>query len=257
MNEWVERSIGIANSPNYLDRVGEIYPVTLEAKRQLPTGVRREIVDAYEARDGLALIRALIKLPKFPIKDPYVAFLRKKLDFLTLNPDTVGRIAQRLFDMSLGELMKSCEEPKEFNRQIGPLFRRWLRTVGYPFLLEQAFERYEGIAFLEGTNGDLKRYANVKLGCNLDRGLDFVVKVGDKHIIGEGKFLTDHGGHQDRQLDRVLELIKGREGKAVRVGVLDGVVWIKRNSGMFKTVCQLEETVLSGLLLKEFLDSLR
>lgn len=154
--------------------------------------------------------------------------------------------------------MASCEEPKEFNRQIGPLFRKWLRTLGYPFLPEQEFqEYYKGIAFLEGTNGDLKNYANRKLNCNLDRGIDFLIKVGNKHIIGEGKFLTDYGGHQDRQFERALQLIKQKQGKAVRVAVLDDVVWIKRNTAMFRTVSELKEVALSGLLLKEFLETLR
>ncbi|MDF2954919.1 MAG: hypothetical protein OD815_000535 [Candidatus Alkanophagales archaeon MCA70_species_2] len=31
-------------------------------------------------------------------------------------------------------MIESIEEPKEFNRQIGTLFKRWLRTLEYPFL---------------------------------------------------------------------------------------------------------------------------
>jgi hypothetical protein len=257
MNKWVARSIEIANGPAYLDMLSEIYPVTSEAKRELPPGIRGKIIDAYEAKNGSALVEALLKLPKFPIKDPYVAFLRQKADFLAYNPQTIDRIAQRLFSMSFGELMASCEEPKEFNRQIGPLFRRWLRRLPYPFLPENEFDRYEGIAFLEGSNGQLSFYANTKLGCDLDRGLDFVVKVGNKCLVGEGKFITAYGGHQDRQFDRVLQLVRGQKGKAIRIAVLDGVVWMKSKASMFRIVSQLEETALSGLLLNEFLESLR
>ena len=253
----MQESIDIANNSNYLDRLSAIYPVTFEARRQLPLRIRQGIIDAYEKQEGYALTQALLQLPKFPVKDPYVAFLRKRANFLSHNPETVGRIAKRLFHMSFSELMASCEEPKEFNRQIGPLFRKWLHTLGYPFLREQDLEQYQDIAFLEGSDGQLRNYANSKLGCNLERGLDFIAKVGNTWAIGEGKFLTDYGGHQDRQFERALQLVKSKEGRAIRIAVLDGVVWIKSKTKMFKTVCQLEEVALSGLLLRKFLKSLR
>ena len=110
MNKWIQKSIEIANAPGYLDRLSEVYPVTREAKRVLPSEIKAQLKDAYDERDGVGLVRALLKLDKFPIKDPYVAFLRRGDIFLAYNPDVVGRLAETLFSMSFDELISGCEE---------------------------------------------------------------------------------------------------------------------------------------------------
>ena len=148
MNKWVQKSIELANSPGYLDRLSEVYPVTREAKRVLSSEIKAQLKDAYDERDGARLVRALLELDKFPIKDPYVAFLRRRDIFLTYNPNVIDRLAQTLFSMNFDELISGCEEPKEFNRQIGTLFRNWLPKLGYPFLSEDEFDKYEGTTFL-------------------------------------------------------------------------------------------------------------
>lgn len=258
MNEWVRKSVKIANSKGYLDRLSEVYPVRLEVEREISSEIKSQIKRAYDRKAKLNLIRALLKLEKFPIKDPYVAFLRRRKGlFLTQNPKAVSRIAKTLLSMSFEELIEGCEEPKEFNRQIGTLFRKWLPKLGHPFIPQEDFERYNGIAFLEGSDEALMNYANETLGCNLDKGPDFLVKVGNRHIIGEAKFLTDYGGHQNAQFEDALRLIRSREGRVIRVGVLDGVVWIESNTKMFRTICKVDGVALSALLLREFLESLK
>jgi len=247
----------MANSPGYLDRLSKVYPVTREAKRVLSSEIRTQLKDAYDERDGARLVRALLELDKFPIKDPYVAFLRRKDSFLTYNPNVVDRLAQTLFSMSFDELISGCEEPKEFNRQIGMLFRNWLPKLGYPFLSEGEFDKYGDIVFLSGSNGEKTHYANGELGCNLSKGLDLLAKAGGNYIIGEAKFLTDSGGHQNAQFEDALRLVRGKDGRAIRIAVLDGVVWIRSGTKMFKTVSELEEDIMSALLLKDFLESLR
>jgi hypothetical protein len=153
-NEWVERSIKLANSENYLDRLHEVYPVTIGVKRAVPDEIKRQIQQAYNQKNGLELLKTLLKLDKFPIKDPYVAFLRKKNVFLELNPMTVNRIAHTLFSMSYDEIIEGCEEPKEFNRQIGTLFRNWLPKLGYPMSPKETFIRDEGIVIFSGSDSE-------------------------------------------------------------------------------------------------------
>ncbi|WP_456486479.1 hypothetical protein [Candidatus Alkanophaga liquidiphilum] len=75
--------------------------------------------------------------------------------------------------------------------------------------------------------------------------------------MGEAKFLTDYGGHQNAQFEDALRLLRGSDGNALRVAVLDGVVWIKDHTKMYRTVCQLEKPAFTALLLREFLESLR
>jgi len=257
MNEWIEKSIKIANAPGYLDKLHEVYPVTQETERKLPLGVKSKLKEIYETEDDEALIKALLKLPKFPVKDPYVAFLRKRQIFIEYNPKTVQRIAKRVRLMGYEAMIESIEEPKEFNRQIGTLFKKWLPKLGYPILSEDNFEVYNKIAFLHGGDAQLKNYANVKLDCDLDKGPDFLAKVGEKYVIGEAKFLTDYGGHQNAQFEDALRLLRSEKGKAIRIAILDGVIWIKGKTKMHRTVCQLKKTALTALLLKEFLENLK
>ncbi|MEW6685340.1 MAG: type II restriction endonuclease [Candidatus Edwardsbacteria bacterium] len=90
-----------------------------------------------------------------------------------------------------------------------------------------------------------------------DKGPDFLAKVKDIYVIGEAKFLTDYGGAQNANFEDALRLLKEKEGKAIRIAVLDGVVWIKDSTKMFRTVCELEETALTALLLKDFLEGVK
>lgn len=85
---------------------------------------------------------------------------------------------------------------------------------------------------------------------------DFLGRAGKKYVIGEAKFLTDVGGHQNAQLADALTLLKSRAGKAIRIAILDGVVWIKGGSKMYKQVNRLTQNALTSLLLKEFMESL-
>ncbi len=256
MNKWVKRSIQIANSPGYLDKLYEVYPVVQEAERRVTQEVKRELEESYKTRDNLTLIKKLLDLPKFPVDDPYVAFLRKDEIFLKYNPQTVNRIAERIRGMGFAAMIEAIEEPKMASRQISKLFKKWLFQIGYPFLPESEFETDKGIAFLKGSNGQLKDFANRKLGCGLEKNPDFLAKVGQNYLIGEAKFLTDYGGAQNANFEDALRLLRGKKGKAIRIAVLDGVVWIKDSTKMYRTVCDLEEIVLIALLLKDFLESM-
>jgi len=259
-NPWIEKSIDIANSPGYLDRLHEVYPVIQEGRRTLPPEIKSKLKEIYCSQDDMALVRELLLLRseyRFPIKDPYVAFLGKAPKFLQFNPRTVTRIAQQIRALGFEGMVASLEEPKEFNRQIGTLFKKWLSKIGYPFLLEENFVKTQEIAFLEGSDGKLKTFANTTLGCRLEKAPDFIAKVQGKYVVGEAKFLTHSGGHQDNQFKDAMRLLAGKKGKAERVAILDGVVWIKSSTKMYKRICELERPSLSALLLKEFLESLK
>lgn len=256
MNEWIKKSIEIANAKEYLDKLHEVYPVIQEAEREIPEGVKGKLKEIYNAGDDVELIKELLKLPKFPVKDPYVAFLRKREVFIEYNPKTVRRIVKRIRSIGYDAMIESIEEPKEFNRQIGTLFKRWLPKIGYPILNVDDFKNYNEISLLQGSDAQLKDFANTVLGCDLTKGPDFLAKVERKYVIGETKFLTDYGGHQNAQFEDALRLLRDKKGKAIRIAVLDGVVWIKDRTKMYRTVCQLENIALTALLLKDFLESL-
>jgi hypothetical protein len=259
MNEWIEKSIELANSPGYLDRLHEIYNVTSEARRKIPAEVGEVLRRAYKGKDKVALVKALLDLDKFPIKDPYVAFLRKtrkKDEFLIYNPQTVERIAKRLFSMSFDAVIEGAEEPKEFNRQIGTLFGKWLQSLGHPLLHESEFFDHQGLALLRASDTDLLKYANTILQCKLVKAPDVIARKAGTHIVGEAKFLTDSGGHQNAQFADAMTFLGGREGNAVRVAILDGVVWLRSKDKMHRAICEEEGFALSGLLFDQFLRSI-
>lgn len=257
MNEWIQKSIDIANSPGYLDKLHEVYSVAPQEEREIPVRVKKELKNSYDdEQDKFKLIRSLLKLKKFPVDDPYVAFLRKKDIFLEYNPQTTGRITQRVRSMGFEAMIEMIKEPKKVSRQSGTLFRNWLPKLGYPLLPELEFKKYKGIAFLQGSNGALKNYANRVLNCNVSKGLDLVAKAGASYVIGEAKFITAIGGGQGAQFEQSLKLLTNEEGNATRIAILDGVVWIKDSTKMYRAVCQLHKVALTALLLKDFLERL-
>lgn len=258
MDKWAKRSIEIANAPGYLDRLHEVYPIVPQGQRELPASIKEQLRIYYDEKSKNKLIKTLLRLEKFPIDDPYVAFLRKKRGlFIDYNPKTVERIARRIFSMGFEAIIKGVEEPKKVSRQSGALFRNWLHTLGYPFLSEQEFGSYRDMAFLQGNDGQLMDYANTILHCDLRKGIDLLAKVGENYVLAEAKFVTDYGGGQASQVKDAMRLLESEQDNATKIAILDGVIWIKDGAKMHKTVCQSEKVILSALLLKDFLEELR
>jgi len=257
MNKWIKKSIELTNSPGYLDNLYSVYPMEVGAVRIISTRVLEDIKNAYRRGDKLNLIKILLKnLDLFPIKDSYVAFLRRNPEALDVNPKTVKRIGKRLLQMGYEEIIKSSAQPKETNRQIGPLFRKWLTSLGYPILGEDEFLKTKEVACLDGSDSHLKEFSNRVLKTKLTKGLDLLLKVNKTFIIGESKFLTDFGGHQNAQFNDALNLLHKRGGNVLRIAVLDGVLWIRGNNKMHNLIKKEKGIALSALLLKDFIRSL-
>jgi hypothetical protein len=130
MNYWTALSIEYANQRSYLDDLFSVYPTIPEGIRTIDATKWQQVEQAFEDQDHIALVKALLKFDLFPIKDSYVAYLRRDASALERNPRTVQRIAGRLHEMGLDKIYEQCSEPKETNRQIGPFFRRWLLLGG-------------------------------------------------------------------------------------------------------------------------------
>jgi len=255
MNKWIKKSAILANAHGYLDKLQSVYPVTLAQERKIPDEVVHELKKIFEAHDNEKLIMRLLSFEKFPIKDPYVAFLRRnKGTFVKKNPETVRRIAEQLYSLGFNGMLRGIKEPKEFNRQIGVLFKRWLPTVGFPVLPEPEFESHRGVCLLLGSDNMLKTYAQNRLGYDIDKGIDMIAKAGKTYFfLGEAKFLTDYGGHQIAQFEDALRTAAFEKGNTIGMAILDGVVWIKGENKMFQRIRKSSQVVLSALLLKDFL----
>ena len=260
MNPWISRSIEYANRESYLDDLFAVYPTIPEGSRDIDVSVWNEVVKAYKAKNHRELVKSLLKLDLFPVKDSYVAHMRRDVSSLDKNPETLRRLCNRLYEMGLEKLREKASEPKETNRQIGPFFRAWLRKgeLGAPLLNQVELKKTRGDAILDAGDAELKEFARRELNYNRDKGLDFIARFGGKYVIGEAKFLTDFGGHQNAQLSDALSTLATPGVKAIKIAVLDGVVYIKGKNKMFKQITEdySKENIMSALVLKDFLRSI-
>lgn len=123
MNLFLQQSIDYAQQRSYLDDLYHVYPTINNAIRDIDEGLWNKIEDAYTRKDNVELISQMLKLDLFPIKSSYVAFLKHDHSSIVRNPKTINRLATDIRQMSLTELYQKCSQPKEANRQIGPMFR--------------------------------------------------------------------------------------------------------------------------------------
>ena len=257
MNYWIQLSIDYANQKSYLDDLFQVYPTIPEGIREINQNIWDKIENAFERQDNETLIRELLKLDIFPIKDSYIAYLKRDQSAIERNPKTMNRICGRLYEMGLNKIYERCSEPKETNRQIGPFFRRWLnkKSLGVQPVRMGDFISSENDAVLNGSDRELMDFAREKLNYSRDKGLDFVARFNRKYVIGEAKFLTDFGGHQNAQFNDAVATLQTENVKAVKLAVLDGVLYIMGNSKMYKdiTTKYADLNIMSSLVLREFL----
>ncbi|BBM89260.1 hypothetical protein COTS27_00956 [Spirochaetota bacterium] len=260
MNEWIKLSIEYANKKSYLDDLFDVYPIISGSTRSIDETIRNEIKKHFAAKNDNELIRSLLKLELFPIKDSYIAYLRNDKTAIDRNPQTIKRLCKELYEMGLDKIFERCSAPKETNRQIGPMFRNWIKKGSLkikPVKLEKFIENDED-AILDASDRGMKDFARQKLGYNHDKGLDFVGRFNKKYVIGEAKFLTDFGGHQKAQFNDAIRTIKAEGVKAIKIAILDGVLFIKNHNEMHKLIIEeyKNENILSVLLLHKFLNQL-
>jgi len=257
LNPWTQLSIEYANQRSYLDDLFQVYPTIPDGIRELNIAHWEDVKKAFEKRDNTALLKNLVRLNLFPIKDSYVAYLKRDKTALERNPATAARLSGRLYEMGLDTIYARCSEPKETNRQIGPLFKRWLnkKSLGIqPVKLEQFLATKEN-AVLDASDAQMMAFAREHLNYKHNKGLDFVGRFNGKYVIGEAKFLTDFGGHQNAQFNDAISTIKAKNVKAIKIAILDGVLFIKGKNKMYKDITGKlkDENIMSALVLREFL----
>jgi hypothetical protein len=263
-NPWVKRSLELANSQGYLDRLAEIYPATVLPRRPLDEGVREKLKALHQRGDWSGLLNLLLKLTDeghpFPIEHPYASIFRQKRELVRKNPETVRRLGEIILSMPVEDVVRGCERPADINRVMGSAFQNWLRRAfpswGIPVLPEPQFETYQGLCFLDARNTAIQNYVTNRLGVKLERGRDFLAKVRGGYVVGEARFLSTSGGSQTRDLLETISFIKTVKGGVQAVGVMDGIVWFNRKYVRVLSELGEGEVVLTALLLKDFLKSL-
>ena len=257
MNKWTELSIEYANQRSYLDDLFQVYPTIPDGIREINNEIWNNVEEAFMKKDNYLLIQELLKLDLFPIKDSYIAYLKRDISAIERNPKTINRICGRIYEMGLDKLFERCSEPKETNRQIGPMFRDWLRkkSLGIMPVNFDEFTANDNDAILDGSDQFMMLFAKHELNYNHPKGLDFVARFNGKYVVGEAKFLTDFGGHQNAQFNDAIATIEAENVKATKIAILDGVLYIKGNNKMHKDITETYSNynIMSSLVLREFL----
>lgn len=257
MSKWTNLSIEYANQRSYLDDLFQVYPTIPEGIREINKKVWAEVEKAFKRKNNGLLIRELLKLDLFPIKDSYIAYLKRDSSSIDRNPRTINRICGRIYEIGLDKLYERCSEPKETNRQIGPMFREWLRkkSLGITPVELSKFLANKKDAILDGSDKSMMDFAKEELGYNHKKGLDFVGRFNGKYVIGEAKFLTDFGGHQNAQFNDAISTVEAKKVNAVKIAILDGVLYIKGKNKMYKSITETYKNynIMSALVLREFL----
>jgi hypothetical protein len=113
----------------------------------------------------------------------------------------------------------------------------------------------KGNAVLSASDAEMMSFARKYLNYKHTKGLDFIGRFNDKYVIGEAKFLTDFGGHQNAQFNDAISTIKAKNVKAIKIAILDGVLYIRGKNKMHKDITKKfkNENIMSALVLREFL----
>lgn len=260
MKRCLKLSLEYANQRSYLDDLFRVYPTIPNGIREIDIDKWRAVETSFETRDSTALLDALLQFELFPIKDSYVAYLREDRTALQRNPATVARLAGELYEMGLAKIFNNCSEPKETNRQLGPLFKNWVASgaLGLMPVGVKQFMANDDNAILQGSDAVMKETARELCGYKREKGLDFVARFNSRYVIGEAKFLTDNGGHQNAQFNDAISTLRARGVNAVKVAILDGVLYIPGGNKIYKelTTTYADCNIMSALLLRNFLYTL-
>lgn len=265
INIWTKNSIDLANQKNYLDLLFKIYPVCMNLRRELPKNVVSDIKKYFNNKDFINLLKLLLKQEIFPIKDSYVAYLKRDPSALNRNPLTCQRLSGILCEMGVDEIIDNSTMPKESNRQIGPLFKTWVNSGALGCKITDNMNNFiktnENMIY-SSSDKEMQIFANQYLGYTRNKGLDFICRFNQKYIIGEAKFLTDFGGHQNAQFEDAISTlvspINETKFNVKTIAILDGVLYIKGKNKMHSLLLKYSEnyTILSAVLLRDFIYSI-
>lgn len=268
MNIWTEKSIELATQSDYLDRLYHIYPIFDNPERKISEEILRDIKGLLDNSDSYKLIELLLdknKIPTFPVKDSYVAFLREDRNAMSRNPKTVARLFNRIKSLGLAKLNEEIMKPIESNRQNGSSFKKWLEKGNLGVTVTKNEDDFfnvknERIIFI-GSDEKIADIASQHLGYIGEKGLDFLAKFNNKFILGEAKFLSSNGGNQNNQItvaETVLYKVEPDKDKVVLpILILDGVLYLDKNNKLCRFVRERkeDEVILSSVLLREYLFS--
>ena len=162
MNHWTNLSIEFANQKNYLDELFKVYPSIPNCIRNINNGVWEKIEQSFNQHNNIELVNSLLKCDLFPIKDSYIAYLKRDKSAIERNPQTVNRIAGAI-----------CNALDEVKYQYENLDTELCREVS--FITSQELEdMYPEVSPKERENLYVKEHKTA-----------FIMQIGDLLASGE------------------------------------------------------------------------
>lgn len=119
----------------------------------------------------------------------------------------------------------------------------------------ESFLKTKDNAILNAGDNEMMNFAKKYLGYKRNKGLDFIAKFNGKYVIGEAKFLTDFGGHQNAQFNDAISTLKTKGVNAEKIAILDRVLYIKGKNKMYKSLTSklARYNIMSSLVLRNYL----
>jgi hypothetical protein len=262
MNIWTKKSFELANNSDYLDRLNSIYPTSNNVYRAVSSGEIKTIKQLFSNRKTNELLTKLFEMPTFPLSNSYVAYLRQDKTAIVRNPKIVNIISSEIYSMGIDTLIRECSKPIAPSRQIGPMFKNWLKTIKFTNIYydERTFLSNLDNGFLIGSDAELKKFAAKHLGYNLDKGIDMIARFNNKYVIGEAKFLTATGGTQNNQFFSAVSLANQKfisnDKIVISIAIIDGVCYLKNSTKIYNYLNNSNDFIFSALLLEDFLKNL-
>jgi len=173
MNYFLYQSITLASQRDYLDQLFRVYPMCPDNIRDIDSVKWSSFEEEFNHNQQERIIESLLDFDLFPIKDSYIAYLRSDRSSIKRNPATIARICGRLKEMGLNKIYENLSQPKETNRQIGPLFKRWVESgvLGLRPISLNEFINTKDNAILSAGDTAMKKYAKEYLGYTREKGL--------------------------------------------------------------------------------------
>lgn len=263
LNTWVQKSIALFYSGGYLDKIGNIYNYSAGEPTRIEDDLRRQIRMAHNNKNDNQLLALLSRIGKFPYDEPFRYLLENVDGFLGSNPDQVKRISDTLYSMTDEEVIVRLESPPKLNQQTGPMFTNWLRTEFEVENLANFLESKEGIILLGESEEVGKNYLIDNLGQDVDKRPDLIMKVNERVVIGEAKWIGSSGGNQFKSVAEVINFCNKQRGDVQRIGIIDGYPWtLWTGDSKFsedKICVSIQEStynIMSALLLSDYLATL-
>ena len=100
MNYFLIQSIELANSRNYLDELFRVYPMSPDSLREIDAQKWSAFEKEFKQNNQTKIIQSLLDFELFPIKDSYVAYLRRDKSAIVRNPMTIARLCGGRFNQA-------------------------------------------------------------------------------------------------------------------------------------------------------------